>query len=508
MARIRDSCNGIREHGAQTGIGDAALGGVMSMNLTGTGNVRRVKIVSTLGPATSSPELIGRLIQAGVDVFRLNFSHGTHQEHIRLFNTVRQVATETGKPIAVLQDLQGPRIRTAETKDGEPLHLIAGHEVVVTDTSSAERGMVAVGYPQLHHKVAPGDRILLDDGRMELRVEAISGTRVRCRVVKGGLLGANKGVNLPGIALDMPSFTEKDRADLELGLSLGTDLIAVSFVQRGEDVRPVREVLKRHRVRVPLLAKIEKPEALDNLNDILRSFDGIMVARGDLGVELSPEEVPVWQKTLIQRARHMGRPTIVATQMLESMMQNPRPTRAEASDVANAVIDGTDAVMLSGETAVGSYPVETVAVMARIIKNAEAAYPPLEIEDARRLSSARAVAHAACGLTRDLCSRAVVVLTRSGMTARLVSRARPPAPIIALTRRASLARQLALWWGITPIVTEFPTNTESALACVEKILLQQGLVAPADTVIVVGSTPFTARGRTNFLKVHIVRGQV
>ena len=477
------------------------------MNQARTVNVRRVKIVSTLGPATSTPESIRELIQAGVDVFRLNFSHGTHKEHAHLFNTVRQLATEIGKPVAVMQDLQGPRIRTVETEDGEPVNLIHGREVIIADTSSAEQGMVAVGYPQLHHKVAPGDRILLDDGRMELRAEAISGTRVRCRVVKGGLLGFNKGVNLPGVPLGMPSFTDKDRADLEFGLSLGIDLIAVSFVQRGEDVRPVREVLKQHRVRVPLLAKIEKPEALDNLNDILRSFDGIMVARGDLGVELSPEEVPVWQKTLIQRARHMGRPTIVATQMLESMMQNPRPTRAEASDVANAVIDGTDAVMLSGETAVGSYPVEAVAVMARIIEKAEAAYPPRDVEDSGRLSSARAVAHGACGLARDLGTRAVVVLTRSGLTARLVSRARPPAPIIALTRRAALAHQLALWWGVTPVVCEFPRSTESALACMEKTLLQRGLVAPGDTVIVVGSTPFTAHARTNFLKVHIVKGQ-
>ena len=477
------------------------------MNPMGTVIVRRVKIVSTLGPATCTPESIRALIQAGVDVFRLNFSHGTHREHASVFNIVRKVASELDRPVAILQDLQGPRIRTAETKDGKPVNLIPGHEVVIADTSAAEQGMVAVQYPQLHNKVAPGNRVLLDDGRMELRVEAIVGERVHCHVVKGGLLGFNKGINLPGIPLGISSFTDKDKADLELGLSLGIDMIAVSFVQRGEDVRPVKQVLKQHRVRVPLLAKIEKPEALRNISDILRSFDGIMVARGDLGVELSPEEVPVWQKTLIQRARRIGRPTIVATQMLESMMQNPRPTRAEASDVANAVIDGTDAVMLSGETAVGSYPVEAVAVMARIIEKAEAAYPPREIEDTGRLSGARAVAHAACGLARDLGGRAVVVFTRSGMTARLVSRARPSAPIIALTRRAALAHQLALWWGVTPVVTEFPRSTESALACMEKTLLKRGLVTPGDTVIVVGSAPFTAHARTNFLKVHIVKGQ-
>ena len=477
------------------------------MSLMGAANVRRVRIVSTLGPATCTSESIRALLLAGVDIVRLNFSHGTHREHASLFNTVRKVATELDRPVAILQDLQGPRIRTGETKDGKPVNLAPGQGVTIAHTSDAEQGMVAVRYPQLHSKVAPGDRVLLDDGRMELRVEAIVGERVHCHVVKGGILGFNKGINLPGIPLGMPSFTDKDKADLELGLSLGIDMIAVSFVQRGEDVRPVRQVLKQHRVRMPLLAKIEKPEALRNIGDILRSFDGIMVARGDLGVELSPEEVPVWQKVLIQRARRMGKSTIVATQMLESMMQNPRPTRAEASDVANAVIDGTDAVMLSGETSVGSYPVEAVTVMARIIEKAEAAYPQRAIEDTGQLSSARAVAHAACSLARDLGSRAVVVFTRSGMTARLVSRAKPSAPILAFTRRAALARQLALWWGVTPVVAELPRSTESALACMEKTLLQRGLVTPGDTVIVVGSAPFTAGARTNFLKVHIVKGQ-
>ncbi|MEE8442885.1 MAG: pyruvate kinase [Dehalococcoidia bacterium] len=477
------------------------------MNQAGAIDVRRVKIVATLGPATSTPESIRGLVQAGVGVFRFNFSHGTHEEHARVFKTVRTVAAELGRQIAILQDLQGPRIRTGETADGEPTNLVPGKEVIIAGTDAAEQGQLVIGYPQLHSKVAPGNRILLDDGRMELMVEAISGKNVRCRVVKGGLVGPNKGVNLPGIQLGIPSFTSKDIADLELGLDLGVDMIAVSFVQSGEDARPVRRVLKQHRVSVPLLAKIEKPEALDNLSNILRSFDGIMVARGDLGVELSPEEVPVWQKTLVSRAWSMGKASIVATQMLESMVDSPRPTRAEASDVANAVIDGTDAVMLSGETAVGSYPVETVSVMARIIEQAEAAYPSSKVEDNGRLSSARAVANAACDLARDLDAHAVVVLTRSGMTARLVSRARPPAPIIALTRRASLARQLALWWGVTPVVCDFPRSTESALACMEKTLVQKGLAAQGDTLIVVGSTPFTANARTNFLKVHIVKDQ-
>ena len=348
-------------------------------------------------------------------------------------------------------------------------------------------------------------RILLDDGNMELRVVAVSGIQVRCRVVKGGFLGSNKGVNLPGAALTLPGFTDKDRVDLELGLELGIDMIALSFVQRAEDARPVREMLSTRRMRVPVLAKIEKPEALHHIDDILRFFDGIMVARGDLGVELSPEEAPVWQKTLIQRARQKGKATIVATQMLESMIQNPRPTRAEASDVANAVIDGTDAVMLSGETAVGSYPVEAVTVMARIIERAEAAYPASGPEDAGRSSNASAVAHAACSLAGDLGARAVVVLTRSGRTARLVSRARPPAPIIAITGREALARQLALWWDVTPVMMEFSETTEATLDSMERALLQQGLVGRGDTLIVVGATPFTAQARANFVKVHTVK---
>ena len=465
--------------------------------------MRRVKIVATLGPATSTPERIRELIEAGVDVVRLNFSHGSYQEHAQLFKAVRQISSELDKHVAVLQDLPGSKIRTVGLPDGKSLELISGQEVVI-----GEGGMVSTTYPDLHRVVSPGQRILLDDGRMEVSVIAVTGQQVRCRVVDGGLLGPNKGVNLPGLTLDLPQFTDKDRADLEFGLGLGVDWIAMSFVRCGEDVRPLREALKRHRVRVPVLAKIEKPEALHNLNEILRAFDGIMVARGDLGVELSAEDVPVWQKTMILRARGMGKATVVATQMLESMMTNPRPTRAEASDVANAVLDGADAVQLSGETSVGSYPVEAVSVMGRIIEKVEAAYPAYEVEYESRLSKPGAVAQAARVLARDLGSQAVVVLTHSGMTARLVSRSRPPAPIIALTPKAGLARQLALWWGVTPLVMEFPPDTETALVHMERTLVQKGLARTGDDVVVVGSTPFTSRGPTNFVKVHRVRFSV
>jgi pyruvate kinase len=402
--------------------------------------------------------------------------------------------------VAVLQDLQGPKIRTRDLRGGVSIDLVPGQELII-----GEGGAFSTTYPQLHHVLSPGNHILLDDGRMELEVISVVGQQVHCQVIKGGLLESEKGVNLPDVPLDVPSFTDKDGEDLEFGLNLGVDWIAMSFVRQAEDVMPIKKLLKRHGVRIPVMAKIERPEALHNVDKILRVFDGIMVARGDLGVEIPPEEVPEWQKTLIQRARRMGKVVIVATQMLESMMQNPRPTRAEASDVANAVLDGTDAVMLSGETAVGSYPVESVLVMARIIEKAENAFPSYQVEGREKLGAAHAVAHAACILARDLRSQSLVVLTHSGSTAHLVSMRRPPVPIIAFTAGASLARQLSLRWGVIPIVMAFPSDTEVAIARVEELLLERGLARPGGDVVIVGSTPFTARGRTNFLKVHRIQ---
>lgn len=463
---------------------------------------RQVKIVATLGPATSTLERIRDLIKAGADVFRLNFSHGSHQEHAQLFAAVRRTAGELGRHVALLQDLQGPKIRIVGVPEGATVELVPGQKLVIAaQPAIGEPGTVSTNYPHLHRVVSPGGRILLDDGRIEMRVTDIIGDKVLCQVVNGGLLGPNKGVNLPGAPLDVPAFTAKDQADLDFGLGLGVDWIALSFVRRGEDVRPSREAMERHGVRVPILAKIERPEALANLPDILRVFDGVMVARGDLGIELPPEEVPVWQKTLIQQARGMGKVSIVATQMLESMIGSPRPTRAEVSDVANAVLDGADAVMLSGETSVGSYPTESVTLMARIIEKAEAIYSPYEVGDGERLSSAGAMVHAACVLAKDLRCRALVVLTRSGMTAHSVSNRRPLVPVMVFTDRADIARQLALWWGIIPMVMDFPVNTDDALSRMEQALLEARMASPGDDVVVVGSTPLTAQGPTNFLKV-------
>lgn len=462
-----------------------------------------VKIVATLGPATAAKDRITDLVRDGMDAARLNFSHGSHEDHAQLIQTVRQVGRELDRPIAILQDLQGPRIRTGLLRDGQPVSLQRGERVTLTGAETATvGGMISVSHPNLHRYVGPGQRILLDNGLMELRVEQVHDGLITCVVVRGGELGANKGVNVPVSDLGIPSFSEKDEADLEFGLDMGVDWIAMSFVSGAKDILPVRRILQARRKRVPVMAKIERAPALEHLPAILDAFDGIMVARGDLGVELPPEDVPVWQKAMVAQARLKGKTVLVATQMLESMMHEPRPTRAEASDVANAVLDGADAVMLSGETAIGSYPVEAVSVMARIIEKALAIYQPQELGRTGRFGDAEAVARAACSLAADLPHTGIVVLTQRGMTAALVSKTRPKAPVYALTPTPEIARQLALRWGITPIPIAYPSTTEEALTVVQQVMLGKGLASPGDQVIVVGSTPFARRGRTNFLKVH------
>ncbi len=468
--------------------------------------MRAVKIVATIGPATSSPQRIEELIRAGVDVVRLNFSHGSHEGHARLVQMVRDAAQRLDRHVAVLQDLQGPRMRTGPLRNDAALELKQDSELLIChDQAEGEEGRISSTYPDMYRFVSPGDRILLDDGRLEAEVVAIEGRDIRCRVVKGGLLGAYQGINLPGVALDIPTFTEKDQADLEMGLEIGVDWVAMSFVSNGDDARPLREVMRRRRVRLPLIAKVERAMALRNLDGILSAFDGVMVARGDMGVELSSEEVPLWQKRIIREAHQRGKVTIVATQMLESMINEPRPTRAEASDVANAVWEGADAVMLSGETAIGSHPVEAVEVMARIIEKAQEIYAPEETGiTGRYRREAQAVARAACGLAEDLDARAIVVLTRSGVTAHRVSKNRPAVPILALTRDPNVARQLNLWWGVLPVVADLPQVTADTSGVVDDMLMEKGLVRRGDRIVVVGSSPFTARAPTNFLKVHRV----
>ncbi len=468
--------------------------------------MRATKIIATLGPATSAPERVEALLHAGVDTVRLNFSHGSHDDHARLVELVRETSYKLNRHVAVLQDLQGPRIRTGPLKGRGPVELRLGEELLILhDLIEGEAGRISSTYPDIHRFLAPGDRVLLDDGRLEAEVLAVEGQDIRCRVTKGGLLGEFQGINLPGVRLDIPTFTEKDRDDLEFGLSIGVDWVAMSFVNAGEDARPVREMIRRCKQSTPLIAKVERATALANLDGILRAFDGVMVARGDMGVELSAEEVPVWQRDIIQRARKQGKLAIVATQMLESMISEPRPTRAEASDVANAVWEGADAVMLSGETAIGAHPVEAAAVMARIIERAQATASLDDPGDFReRRPEAQAIARAACRMAGDLDARAIVVLTRSGVTAHRVSRHRPVAPIVALTSSPEVARQMNLWWGVRPVVTGLPQITVNNAEIVDTALLAHGLVTHGDHIVLVGSAPFKARTPTNFLWVRRV----
>ena len=468
--------------------------------------MRATKIIATLGPATAAPERVEALLRAGVDTVRLNFSHGSHDDHARLVRLVRETSARLMKHVAVLQDLQGPRIRTGPLQGGGPLELRLGEEMrILHEPVEGGDGRVSSTYPDIHRFLAPGDRVLLDDGRLEAEVLAVEGRDIRTKVTKGGLLGEFQGINLPGVRLDIPTFTEKDREDLEFGLDMGVDWVAMSFVNSGDDARSAREIIRRRRMPTPLIAKVERATALGNLDGILRAFDGVMVARGDMGVELSVEEVPVWQRAIIQRARAQGKLAIVATQMLESMIGEPRPTRAEASDVANAVWEGTDAVMLSGETAIGAHPVEAVEVMARIVERAEATSSlddPGDFRERRR--EAQAVARAACRMAGDLDASAIVVLTRTGVTAHRVSRHRPAAAIVALTSSPEVARQMNLWWGVLPVVTGLPQITVSNAEIVDTALLAHGLVQHGDQIVLVGSAPFTARAPTNFLWVRRV----
>src|SRR5689334_4941537 len=412
-------------------------------------NFRHSKIVCTIGPATRSPRMIDKLFAAGMDVARLNVSHGTHEEHAENFAMIRGASGMHEKPIAILADLQGPKIRTGALAGGGPVMLRAGQQFITTTAKVlGDSTRVSTTFTPLPREVHRGDRILLSDGLIELRVAQIRGPEVICEVVNGGALGEHKGINLPGIKLRVPALTPKDRADLAFALKHGANYIAVSFVRRPEDVLLAKALVRRAGKTTPVIAKLEKPEAIENLDEILRAADGVMVARGDLGVEMSPERVPVVQKTIIARARHFRRPVITATQMLESMTENPRPTRAEASDVANAIFAGSDAGMLSAETATGKYPIGAVSMMARLIEQAEAS----DWESPRRvpmekLKVAETVAELVCHASRELRMKLIAVFTHSGFTARLVSCYRPAVPIIAFSPESDTRRRLALIWG-------------------------------------------------------------
>jgi len=471
-------------------------------------NPRHSKIVCTIGPATRSPRMIHKLLLAGMDVARLNFSHGTPAEHAQSFSMLREAAAAFQKPIAILADLQGPKIRTGALAGGGSVALRAGQQIVITTAKIlGDSTRVSTTFHHLPREVKAGDRILLSDGLIALRVERIRKQEVICQVVNGGLLGEHQGINLPGVKLRVPALTDKDRKDLRFALAHGADYIAVSFVRRPEDVLLAKSLIRRAKKDTPVIAKLEKPEAIENLEAILRASEGVMVARGDLGVEMSPECVPVVQKNIIAKAREFRRPVITATQMLESMIENPRPTRAEASDVANAIFDGSDAVMLSAETASGKYPVEAVQMMARIIEEAEASiheYPrPVPQE---RLKVPETVAELVCHASRELHMKLIAVFTHSGFTARLISRYRPLVPIVAFTPEANTRRRMALLWGVTSRQIADIKKIDGLAAIAEKRLLEEQFVRQGDVIGIVAGTPMGIRGTTNFMKFHVIGG--
>jgi len=473
--------------------------------------MRRTKIVATLGPVTSSPHSITEMVSAGMNVARMNFSHGTHTEHAERIALVRDVARQLGQSVAVLQDLQGPKIRTGALTEGKAVKLTAGQTFhLTTKEIFGDAQRVSTTYELLPHDVEANDRILLSDGLIELRVINKTDTEVTTEVIHGGALREHQGINLPEVSVSAPALTEKDVEDLYFGLEQDVDYVALSFVRSAADIHQVKEHIARAGKDVPVIAKIERPEAVNALPDILEVADCLMVARGDLGVEMQPSEVPIVQKQIIEAANRSGIPVITATQMLDSMIRNPRPTRAEASDVANAIIDGSDAVMLSGETATGDYPVDAVKMMKLIAETVEAsgrrgdqgAVPRWSLPDIR--STPWAIGAAAGAIVDTIPVKAIVVFTQSGTSARIVAHFRPNVPILAFTPSEQVYRRLSLLWGVTPMRSDFVEHLDDLNAMVRGELVERGHVQPGDTIVITGGHPTYRRGSTNFLKIQEV----
>jgi pyruvate kinase len=469
--------------------------------------MRRTKIVATVGPASRDPMVLARMIEAGANVVRLNFSHGDHAGHLAVMRTVREIAERTSRPLALLQDLSGPKIRTGRVR-GEGVELKDGDKLAITTDESVEgtSEVISTTYDPLPHDVKRGDRILLDDGNLELRVVGVEDGRVLTEVVHGGRLKSHKGMNLPGVKLSTPALTEKDRRDLAFGVAEGVDYVALSFVRQAKDVEETKALVRSLGGSMPVIAKIEKREAIDDLPRILEAADGVMVARGDLGVELSTEEVPTLQKRIIEMANGAGKVVITATQMLESMIENPRPTRAEASDVANAILDGTDAIMLSAETASGRFPVEAVETMSRIASYTEEHYgfrSPTRVRGGASSMVARSLARVASTVAEELGCRLILAFTESGATARLVSSFRPRATIAGLTYNDETFRRLALWWGVVPVKSTYAQTTDQMVLGGEALLKERGMVRSGDTIVMLGGQVHTA-GATNMLRVHTI----
>ena len=467
--------------------------------------MRRAKIVCTLGPAVSSPERLRELVSAGMDVARLNLSHGAYADHEAVYRDVRAASDETGHAVGILVDLQGPKIRTGRFADG-PVRLENGARFVVTvDDILGDQDRVSTTYKGLPGDVRPGDMLLVDDGKVALRAVEVTATEVITTVVEGGVVSNNKGINLPGVAVSVPALSDKDEADLRWGLRLGADMIALSFVRDAKDIVRVHEIMDEEGVRLPVIAKIEKPQAVDNLTEIIDAFDGVMVARGDLGVELPLEEVPLVQKRAIEIARRNAKPVIVATQVLESMIENSRPTRAEASDCANAVLDGADAIMLSGETSVGKWPIEAVRTMAKIIESTEEHGLDRVAElGTKPHTTGGAVTAAAAEIGDLLGAKYLVTFTTSGDSAKRLSRIRSKLPMLAFTPNASTRSQLTLTWGIETFKVPMAKHTDQMARQVDVSLLESGRCVEGDMVVIVAGSPPGIPGSTNALRVHHV----
>lgn len=472
---------------------------------------RRTKIVCTIGPSSNTYERILELVHAGMNVVRLNFSHGTHEDHRKVIEIIREVAKQVGYSIPILMDLQGPKIRVGQMGDGGQI-IVAGEYVTLTPNLDVlgTPSIIPIDYPTLAKDARAEDTILLDDGLFEFRVIKNDGASVTAQVINGGLLKSRKGVNLPGVKLSIPATSEKDIEDLEFGLSMGVDLVALSFVRSAEDVQNLISRIRSKGSNAAIIAKIEKPEAIENFDEILEETDGIMVARGDLGIEIPSETVPLYQKRMIKACRAAGKPVITATQMLESMITNPRATRAESSDVANAVLDGTDAIMLSGETASGKYPIEAVKVMDKICRSIESQtssiYMNLDFRkpEWKEKQVVESLSYSCVRMAEEVDAKVIATITHSGTTARRIAKYRPKVPIIAFTESREVRRQLNLVWGVQSVKLREIFDTDKSVQLMEEYLLQQGLVQKGDRIVIATGMPITKRGRTNMIKVSTI----
>jgi len=470
--------------------------------------LRRTKIVCTIGPASEKVDLLEKLMLSGMNVARMNFSHGTHDDHARRLVAVRQAAGNVGKNIAIMLDTKGPEIRLGYLEK-DFVHLKTGDTVcLTTEAVKGNEQILPVSYRGLPKDIKTGDQVLISDGLIALRVNNITGEKIECTVENGGELTSQKGVNVPGVYVKLPAITERDEQDIIFGIENNFDFVAASFVRRANDVLTIRKIIEDNGGHMDIIAKIENQEAVNNLDEIIEVSDGIMVARGDLGVEIPPEEVPLIQKTIINKCKQVGKPVITATQMLESMIQNPRPTRAEASDVANAILDGTDAVMLSGETAAGKYPVEAVKTMARIAARAESSIKFDELLNNNRRVLPKtvtdAISHATVSTALDLGAAAIITSTESGYTAQMVSKYRPQAPIIAVTTQRTVLRKMALVWGVQPLLVGHTEDTDSMIAAAVDVSLAAGMIKVGDLIVITAGVPVGVHGTTNLIKVHTV----